>query len=178
MSDMTTKLEKLRENPWYERIYKVTVAVKGFDGLVELIAGILLLIAPSFLHAILQALSGEALSHHGRFMRYIAENIAHIDKELAAGGLIIVVLFLISHGVVKLALVYALLKELLWAYPYALAVLFMFFVYQLYVFVVHPTLGMGLFTLLDAIIIWIVWGEWQKLKTEVAARQRHHKESA
>ena len=169
---MNKRLEQIRENSWYERIYKLTVAIKGFDGLVELLAGILLLIAPSWLHSVLGAISGEASEHHGRFMQYIAVHVAHIDVDLARGGLVVVVLFLISHGVVKLTLVWALLKEILWAYPYALAVLFAFFVYQLYLCFAHPGIGMVIFTLLDALIIWVVWGEWQKLKLEIAHKKK------
>lgn len=157
-------LQQVRENPWYERIYKVGVAIKGFDGLVELIAGVLLLTAPQLLHTVLQGVSGEALEHNGRFMAYIAENVAHIDADLSKSGLLFVAIFLLSHGVVKLALVYALLKEIVWAYPYALIILAGFLVYQVYAFAIHPTFSMAVFSLLDAIIIWLVWGEWQKLK--------------
>jgi len=160
------RLQHLRENPWYERVYKIGVAIKGFDGLVELVAGILLLAAPQVLHTALQAVSGEALEHHGRFMAYISENVAHIDTDLSKSGLLFIAIFLISHGVVKLALVYALLKEIVWAYPYALVVLSGFFIYQVYAFVVHPTVSMAIFSLLDAVIIWLVWGEWQKLKLD------------
>ncbi len=165
---MKTTLEQVRSSQWYERIYKLTVIIKGVDGFIELMTGLLLLLAPGWLHAMLRALSGEALEHSNRFMRYIAENIAHIDADIARGGLVVVILFLLTHGVVKLALVWALLKEILWAYPYALAVLTAFFLYQLYLSVTHLTVGMVLFTLLDAVIIWVVWGEWRELKHKAA----------
>lgn len=173
-----SKLQQIRDSKYYERVYFVTVAIKGFDGLVELLAGITLMVAPHFLHNVLADLFGKASVHKGHFMQFIAENIAHIDAELSRGGLLIVIIFLVSHGVIKLALVYALLKEILWAYPYALFALVLFLVYQLYIFIIHPTIGMGLFTLLDALIIWIVWGEWQKLKSEVHARKSKHKKAA
>lgn len=159
-------MENLENKSWYDKAYFVTVAVKGFDGLVELVAGLWLLIAPATLHSLLQFIFGEAAEHNGRFMQFIAENVAHIDKDLSSGGILLVALFLLSHGIVKLALVYALLKEILWAYPYALAVLSMFLVYQVYVFMVHPSIGMFLFSVLDAVIIFMVYGEWQKLKRE------------
>jgi len=160
---MQGRLSRVTNSQWYEGAYKLSVAIKGFDGLVEFVTGILLLVAPSLLHAVLSALSHEALEQTGRTMHYIAENIAHVDVDLAKGGVLVVALFLLSHGIVKLVMVYCLLKEILWAYPYALAVLFGFLVYQVYVFVVHPSAGMGVFCLLDAIIIWLVWGEWRKL---------------
>jgi uncharacterized membrane protein len=141
----------------------IGVAVKGFDGLVELIAGLWLLIAPASLHALLAAALGEAQQHSGKISDFIAQNIAHVDEDLIRGGLFIVIIFLLSHGVVKLALVYALLKRLLWAYPYSLAVLGAFLIYQLYVCVVHPSIGMALFAFLDVVIIGLVWREWRTL---------------
>lgn len=167
INSMTTRMEKIEDKGWYDKAYLVTVAIKGFDGLVELIAGVWLLIAPASLHAVLGVLFGEAAEHNGRFMHFVAENIAHIDTSLTAGGILVVSLFLLTHGVVKLAMVYALLREILWAYPYALAVLTAFLVYQVYVFITHPGVGMALFSLLDAVIIFMVYGEWQKLKRKV-----------
>lgn len=160
------RLQEIRDFAWFQRLYVVTIVIKGFDGLVELLAGLSLLVAPGLLHHVLSYLFGRANVSHGHFMYFVAENIARIDSDLAKGGLSVVILFLVTHGVVKLALVYALLRKLLWAYPYALVVLGLFFLYQLYLCVVQPTVGMFLFTLLDALIIWIVWGEWQKLKDE------------
>lgn len=161
-----TKPQQTELNPWLDRIYMIGVGIKGFDGLVELVAGLWLAIAPASLHGLLTTIIGRAEAHPGRFAALIAENVAHIDKDLARGGLIVVILFLISHGVVKIALVYALLRKLLWAYPYALVVLVVFLMYQLYVFIIHPTIGMALFAVLDAVIIWLVWREWRALLAE------------
>ncbi len=164
ITTVKAKLEGMRETKWYENAYKIGVGVKGFDGTVEFLAGLWLLIAPESLHSLLQFLFGHVVQHQSHFMQFIAENIAHIDTELSRGGLLIVVLFLLSHGIVKLVLVYCLLKEIVWAYPYALIVLSGFTVYQGYIFAAHPSIGMGLFTFVDIVIIWLVWGEWQKLQ--------------
>lgn len=169
MCSMANEMQRIENKGWYDKAYFVTVAVKGFDGLVEFLAGLWLLIAPASLHSLLGVIFGEASESNGRFMQFVAEHIAHIDKDLTSGGILLVALFLLSHGVVKLALVYALLREILWAYPYALAILTAFLAYQVYVFIKHPSLGMFLFSLLDAVIIFMVYGEWQKLKREHVA---------
>lgn len=150
----------------------LTVAVKGVDGLIELVAGLILLIAPSKLHQFLAFLSGEARESSHQFMRQIAEYIAHVDTDVTRGGLVVVILFLVIHGVVKLSLVYALLRRILWAYPYALGVLVLFLIYQLYVCIIQPSVGMMLFALLDAIIVWVVWGEWRKLAREHVSEEK------
>jgi len=72
---------------------------------------------------------------------------------------------LLTHGLVKVVLVTCLLMNKLWAYPYALVALGLFLVYQVYELVVHPTFGMAFLSVLDAIIILLVWREWQQVKS-------------
>ena len=156
---------KFRKQPWFEAVYKVGVGIKGLDGFLELAAGLLLLISPHTLHVLLGAIVNEAGHHHGHVTHCVATSIAHLDDDLARSGLTFLIIFLIGHGIVKLALVYCLLRRILWAYPYALGVLSLFLVYQLYALARDPSsVGMWLFTILDIVIIWLVWGEWKDLK--------------
>lgn len=156
---------KIRQQPWFEAVYKVGVGIKGLDGFLELTAGLLLLISPHTLHVLLGAIVNEAGHHHGHVTHFVATSIAHLDDDLARSGLTFLTIFLIGHGIVKLALVYCLLRRILWAYPYALGVLSLFLVYQLYALARDPSsVGMWLFTILDIVIIWLVWGEWKDLK--------------
>jgi uncharacterized membrane protein len=163
---MKEQRKKLREQPWFERVYKIGIAIKGFDGLVEFIAGIALLISPPLVHTLLGGIAREAGEHNGSVYHFIADYIARIDNDLARSGMVFLILFLITHGAVKLALVYCLLKEIVRAYPIALGILVAFLIYQAYVFIISPSLGMALFTILDVIIIWLVWGEYQDLRAK------------
>lgn len=146
--------------------YDIGIAIKGFDGAVELIAGVLLWIAPGLLHGALQGLLGEAQEGHTHLAQFAAEYIARIDADLTKGGIVIVILFLIMHGVVKVGLVVALFKKWHWAYPWAIGVLGAFLVYQVYVFVRHPTVPMALFSVLDAVIVWLVYKEYREVGGE------------
>ena len=163
---MNETRKKLREQPWFETVYKIGVGIKGFDGLVEFITGIALLISPSLVHTVLSAVAVEVGERHGSVPHFIVDYIARVDNDLSKSGLSFLILFLITHGLVKLALVYCLLKEIVKAYPIALAILVLFLVYQAYVFIVQPSIGMGLFTFLDIVIIWLVWGEYQDLRSK------------
>lgn len=155
-----------RNQPWFETVYKIGVGIKGFDGLVEFVAGIALLISPGIVHTLLSGLASEFGEHHIKFFHFIADNIARVDDDLAKSGLVFLIAFLIIHGLVKLTLVYCLLRKIVRAYPVALAILAAFFVYQVFVFIINPTIGMALFSILDGVIIWLVWGEYQDLKAE------------
>jgi len=156
-------------NHWFERIYKIGVGLKGFDGLVEFVAGLALLISPSLVTIILDATTAELGEHHSRALQFLGEYVGRLDDSLASSSLVFLIVFLISHGVIKLVLVYCLLKEYVRVYPYALAILGAFLVYQLYVLIRVPTIGMGIFTLLDAIIIYLVWREWFDLRARKVA---------
>jgi uncharacterized membrane protein len=160
--------DTIRHSKYFELIYRIGVAIKGMDGLVELIAGLALVISPSIVHTILMNLMGRAQVHDGKAFYVISEYIARLDNDLTKSGLLFLTIFLIGHGVVKLVLVYCLLRRYIHAYPYALSVLCLFLLYQLYVLVQDPlSIGMWLFTILDIVIIWLVWGEYKDLKEKI-----------
>jgi uncharacterized membrane protein len=166
---MNMKMNDLRHTKGFELAYKIGVGIKGFDGALELLAGIALLISPTIVHDTLTSIVGKASEHNGFTAHFIAQYVARLDHDLAKTGLTFLIIFLIGHGVVKLVLVYCLLRRIIWAYPYALFVLVLFLVYQLYVVAQDPgSIGLWVLTLLDAIIIWLVWGEWKDLKEKVA----------
>ncbi|KFE33558.1 DUF2127 domain-containing protein [Thioclava atlantica] len=65
-----------------------------------------------------------------------------------------------SHGALKLIVVILLMRGILWAYPGAIALLFGFVAYQLYVWSLHHDISMLLLTLLDLVVIALTWREW------------------
>ncbi|MDB5177047.1 MAG: hypothetical protein JWN75_715 [Candidatus Saccharibacteria bacterium] len=160
--------DTLRHSKYFDLIYRIGVIIKGLDGLAELIAGIALVISPAIVHMVLSSVVGQANEHHGRTFHFIAEYVARLDNDLAKSGLLFLTIFLIGHGVVKLVLVYCLLRRYVHAYPYAIAVLILFLVYQIYVLIQDPlSIGMWFFTLLDIVIIWLVWGEYKDLQEKM-----------
>lgn len=151
----------------FNTIYDLGIIIKGIDGFLELAAGVLLWVSPSLVHTLLMGIHNEfaeGSTHH--IKQYIAQYVGHLDTQLAAAGLTFLIIFLISHGVVKLALVYALLKKIVQAYPIALVILGLFLVYQVYAFIREPSIGMALFSILDAVIIGLVWREYRLLLSE------------
>ena len=70
--------------------------------------------------------------------------------------------YLLTHGLVKIVLVGALLRNKLWAYPWMIAVLVAFIGYQLYRIAVGPTAGMVALTIFDAVIVWLTRREYTR----------------
>ncbi len=170
-------LHAMQYNKWYsgcmawfhpktllDKSFEIGIILKGINGSLELIGGVLLLVIP-----------GNAIMHFAHWLTqseldddprdFVATHILHYGTQLSKGHNLFAILFLLTHGAVKVALVIALLRQKLWAYPWALVALVLFLVYQAWLLVTRPTFFMALLTALDVIIIWLVWREWQKVKT-------------
>lgn len=141
-------------------LFLVGVLCKGIDGLVELIGGIgLLVISPAALREAADAVTAQELSEDPHDV--VANLIRHSAAHLGGGGMAFLALYLLFHGVVKLAIVIALLVGSRRFYPWAIVALGAFVVFQAYELVVTPSVGVVGLTILDLIIIWLTWREWR-----------------
>jgi len=72
--------------------------------------------------------------------------------------------YLVTHGLLKLAVVVGLLREKLWAYPACFVVFTAFIVYQLYRYSYTHDLGLILLSILDAFVILLAIHEYRLLR--------------
>ena len=77
-------------------------------------------------------------------------------------------LYLASHGLVKLAVVAALWRGYLWAYPLALAVMALFILYQLYRLSLEMSWPLVGLTLFDLIVVALIWTEYRAREATIA----------
>lgn len=94
----------------------------------------------------------------------IANALKHSASRLSIVGEHFAALYLLAHGVVKLFLIVALLRNKLWAYPVSLLVFGGFVVYQVYRFDVIGGVGLILLTTLDLIVMWLIWLEYRAVR--------------
>lgn len=161
-------LKDIRHAKWFDTLYKIGIGIKGFDGTVELIAGILLAVSPSTPHRLLMNAAAEAREHSGTLFHLFEKTVIHLDAQLSGAVLLFIIIFLITHGLVKIVLVYALFRKIYRAYPYGLVLLVILFIIQVIPLFRNPgAIDLWLFTVLDAAIIYLVWGEYQDLREEV-----------
>jgi uncharacterized membrane protein len=144
---------------WLDRVFEVGIIGKGLNGAVELIGGLLLLfLSPNRIHDAAVAMTRTELSEDpGDF---VATHLLHTADGLTGAGVLFGSIYLLAHGVVKVALVTALLFDKIWAYPWMLVVLLVFIGYQLYRIALHPTAGLVALTVFDVIIVALTWREW------------------
>ena len=146
-----------------DKTYEIGILIKGIDGVLELIGGVLVLVInPHTITGITNFLTQDALDSNPH--NFIAVHIAKTGHDLANGHNIFAAAFLLTHGLVKVVLVTCLLLNKLWAYPWAIGVLGLFMVYQVYLLITRPTFGMAFLTVLDIIIIGLIYREWQQIR--------------
>lgn len=136
------------------------VAAKGIDGVIEAIGGIVLLwVSPEQLATAAQGVTAEELSEdpHDLIANLLLHGVAHLDSAATA----FLAAYLLLHGVVKLGIITALIVGSLRVYPWAIAALTAFLIFQGYELVVHPSAGVAVLTVIDALIVWLTWREWR-----------------
>ena len=114
-----------------DRLLRAALFLKGLDGAFELLAGTALaVVGPRELGA----LARRVVEHHllGSPRGALAERFAAGEAALSGGDRTFAVVYLTLHGLVKLGLVVALLRELRPAYPVAICVLAVFIGYEAY----------------------------------------------
>jgi uncharacterized membrane protein len=84
--------------------------------------------------------------------------------EFASGNRTFVLAYLALHGLIKLALVVALLREWRAAYPAAAAVLGVFVAYEVYRAVETGSVLLAFLAAFDVAVIVLVWREYQSLR--------------
>jgi uncharacterized membrane protein len=154
-----------------DRTFAVGIILKGLDGVLEVVGGLLLLVAsPATIDRITRALTQHELSEDPH--DFPGTHLLHAAGSLTGSSVRFGAAYLISHGVVKIVLVAALLKNKLWAYPWMIAFLIAFIVYQIYRMTFAFSIGLLALTVFDLLVAWLTYREYGKQR----ARLRPHPE--
>ncbi len=142
--------------------FDIALVLKGLDGLLELVGGILLLvISPDSINHLAQRLTQHELSQDPNdfFAHHLLRLTSNLHHTQTFGAL-----YLLTHGLVKLVIVYGLLRRQRWAYPVAFVFLGGFVVYQVYRLTYAPSAGLAVLTVFDLFIIWLTWREYRRTR--------------
>lgn len=150
------------EHTIYE-FFLISVLLKGLISVVEVVAGVFIFFIPS---AMFLALVNQLVAFvpDGTLSTALLAEVAKYTSSTAQ----FFAFYLLSRGLVKVFLIWALLKNKLWAYPASLGVLSLFVLYQLYQIVVdHSILVMGI-TVFDLVVMYFIWREYRIVQTHRA----------
>jgi uncharacterized membrane protein len=144
-----------------DKAFRISLYLKGLDGLLEVLGGILLLIIkPEQINHLARWLTQGELSEDPH--DFIANHILKTANHLTGASLLFGALYLLSHGIVKLVLIVEVLRDHLWAYLGLIGVTALFVVYQTYRIIVKFSLSMLLLTLFDLLIIYLTQKEYRR----------------
>jgi len=144
-----------------DKVFVVSLVLKGLDGLLEIGGGIFLIfLTANTLHHWIQSFVSWELSRneHGLISTYLVNSAGKLDH----GSTILGALYLLSHGLVKVVLVVAVLKNKLWAYPWMIGFLVIFIFYQLYLLITHFSFGILALTIFDIFIVYLTVIEYHR----------------
>jgi uncharacterized membrane protein len=144
-------------------LFKIGVLIKGIDGALETIAGIALVFTTpeSLRKAVGWLTQGELQEDPTDF---VATHLVGFFHQLSISTKHFASAYLLVYGITKMGLAAGLLRGKLWSYPTALAVLGIFLCYQVYRFSHNHSIGLGLVSVLDLIVIVLIWRDYKYMK--------------
>ncbi|MGO3234265.1 MAG: DUF2127 domain-containing protein [Microbacterium sp.] len=152
-----------------DRVFDASIILKGINGALELFGGVaLFFVSADQIRHLLNWVSAHALVAHPHSA--MAQWIEHLADRMGADATAFAAWYLILHGVIKIVLVWALLRQKLWAYPWMLVALGLFIAYQCYELVVHFGWWMLALTIFDIFIVILTMREWQLHRQAVPDR--------
>jgi uncharacterized membrane protein len=156
---MTTRMDFQRRT-LFHRAYQGAIAIKGLDGAVEFVAGLIIALVGSrqVYHFAIWATAPEIArhpdSHAVHAIRHGAYNFAQHPHRF-------VIIYLLVHGLLKIGLVINLFIEHMWIFPVSTAVLLGFIGFMSFKLAAHWSPWLFAFALFDGVTLALVLNEWR-----------------
>ena len=162
-------LARQKDQSFVHRAFWLSLFLKGLDGALQLLGGVVvILFEPGTLGRayrwLTRFLMGKS-SHNAEadFIREAASSF-HISVE------VLVCIYLLTHGIIKVLLVYGLLRERLWVFPAAFAGFGFFLALEIYRISQHFYWAILILMCIDIFVIIMVFLEYKKVKALTAAK--------
>jgi uncharacterized membrane protein len=147
----------------FDNLFELGILLKLLDGLVETVSGLaLLIIRPVHIVHWAHWLTASELAEDPH--DFIANHIVHWANSFTKEAAVFAAIYLLVHGLIKIVLVYEVLRNHLWAYLALIIVTAAFVVYQIYHLVEKPSFGFVVLTLFDLAVIYLTAREYTKMK--------------
>lgn len=154
----TGKIQKF----WHE-FFELGIGLKALSAVLEIIGGVLLIfVTPATIDRVAWYLTRAELLEDAHDV--IANYLLKVGTSVTHGAWIFTIIYLLSHGLVKLFLVYNLWQKNLWAYPLSIVIFTAFGLYQVYSYYFSHSLGMLILIIGDVIVIGLTWHEYSYMK--------------
>ena len=145
------------------QIFVVSVSLKGLHALIEIAGGLALYLisTATIVNAITRWSYDEILEQKHD---WIANRLLHFSSHFSVAEHDFFAFYLLSHGIIKGALVIGLLREKLWAYPASFVVFGAFIAYQLYRYSYTHDIALIALSIFDLFVIYLAVHEYRLLR--------------
>jgi uncharacterized membrane protein len=145
--------------------FEVALLLKGLHAAFEVVGGILLwFIKPETINNVIRIVTQNELAEDPT--DFVANLLRSMGAHYTVNAQHFAAFYLVSHGLVNLAIVLLLWRRKLWAYPLGIAFLALFIAYQIFRWTSTHSVTLIAFTVIDAIVIWLTVSEYGRLKTK------------
>lgn len=151
-----TDLPSAHEEHVVYEFFLWSVLAKGAISLAEVISGVAALFIPPAVIVNAAAFVLNYLPQAG-LQNVLMQEVA----KYTGGAVVFVSIYLLSRGLVKIFLIWSLLKNRLWAYPASLIILGLFLLYQLYQIGTEHSFIVTAITLFDIVVMYFIYREWR-----------------
>lgn len=155
----------------FDKVFEYGILIKGLDGLIEAATAVaLIFLSPNRLQGLVVLATHRELAHDPS--DFISNFLIHSSQHFTNSARLFFIAYLAVHAAVKIVSVVGLLRNKMWAYPFALITLGALTLYQVYDII----FGTGSFfvillTVFDVAILALIWREFQKVKVEGFKKQ-------
>lgn len=160
-------MKESRREKRIDQFFRISILLKGIHALLEIISGVLFFfLSPDKVMQFVVFITQGKLEKNP--YDFISNYLLDIASNLSLSSFTFAEAYLLSHGIIKLFLVIALLKKRLWAYPWSIAVFTLYIAYQIYRFTFTYSMGLVFLTVFDLIVIWLIWREYIIIRKHLA----------
>jgi uncharacterized membrane protein len=144
-----------------DRIFELVILIKFLFGFFEVLAGIVLAISGRLMinNLIIALTQQEIIEDPNDFFSNI---LIKATSSLSVGSHVFAVVYLIFHGFINVFLAVSLLKNKVWAYPWAIAGFSVFIIYQVFRYFHTYSILLLFLTFFDIFIVLFIFLEYRK----------------
>lgn len=144
-------------------VFEVSLIFKGVFAALEILIGVFAyFVSQELLLSFVDFITPDDLGFDAG--NALSSYLTHAVQNLSVSTQHFTAYYLVSHGIVKLFVIIGLWRKKLWYYPTAIVVFASFIVYQLYRFAFTHSIWLLILTVLDVIVIWLTWHEYEYMK--------------
>lgn len=142
--------------------FEISLILKGVFALAEIAAGLFTyLVTPQFLLNLMQFITRSILTEGAN--DFVLGHLLHTTQYISLSSQHFAAFYMLSHGIIKLWLIIGLWRGKHGYYPASIGVFFLFILYQMYRYSFTHSMLLLLITMVDLIVIWLIWMEYRNL---------------